>query len=254
MLNKMKQEDIEKEIKKGRNFLKAERWGGSLESDQSKGKPAPPVQKPYPEDEQLIDLVPAKEFSLGEKSLQMAMENRRSRRNFGQKSFTHEEFSFLVWAVQGLNSTREYFRTAPSAGARHPFETYILINKVEVIKKGLYRYLPLEHSLLLLEEGDLREEYAGACLSQNFTRKSAVSFIWTALPYRTEWRYSVVSHKVIALDAGHVCQNLYLAAEAVGGGACAIGAYSQEKIDELLGVDGEDEFAIYAAIAGKKKN
>ena len=247
----MKQEDIEKEIKRGRNFLKADRWGGSLESDQSKGRPKPLAQKSYPEDEQLIELVPAKELAVGEKSLQAVMENRRSRRNFGKKSFTREEFSFLVWAVQGLNSTREYFRTSPSAGARHPFETYVIVNKVEEIEPGLYRYLPLKHSLLLLEEGDLRDEFAEACLGQDFTRKSAVSFIWTTIPYRTEWRYSVVSHKVIALDAGHVCQNLYLASEAIKGGTCAIGAYSQEKMDELLGVDGDDEFAVYAGVAGK---
>jgi len=76
-------------------------------------------------------------------------------------------------------------------------------------------------------------------------------FIWTTIPYRMEWRYSVVSHKIIALDAGHVCQNLYLACESIGCGTCAIGAYDQEKMDRFLGVDGEEEFAIYAAPVGR---
>ena len=76
-------------------------------------------------------------------------------------------------------------------------------------------------------------------------------FIWTTIPNRMEWRYSVVSHKIIALDAGHVCQNLYLACESIGCGTCAIGAYDQEKMDKFLGVDGEEEFAIYAAPVGR---
>ena len=249
----MSEQDIKQEIIKGRKFLKAEKWGIKFETDQNKGIEAPPAQKSYSKESELIDLIPASDIEVGEKSVKEVLDNRRSRRNFGEKSFSLEEFSFLVWSVQGLNSTREYFRTAPSAGARHPFETYVVINRVAGIDCGLYRYLPIEHKLLVLKKGDLKEEFAEACLGQKFTKKSAVSFIWTAVPYRTEWRYSFLSHKVIALDAGHVCQNLYLASEAVGGGACAIGAYNQNKMDQLLGVDGEYEFSVYAAITGKKR-
>ncbi len=249
----MAENKIKQKILRGRKLLKASQWGRSLETDQKLGKPAPQVQKDYPEKAQLVDLVPSGEMSI-EGDLLSVLQNRRSRRSFSEESFSREEFSFLIWAVQGLNSSREYFRTSPSAGARHPFETYVIINKVEGIEQGLYRYLPLEHKLLPLESNkDLTDEFAGACLDQEFTRQSAVDFIWTALPYRTEWRYSILSHKVIAIDAGHVCQNLYLASEAIGGGTCAIGAYSQEKMDNLLVVDGEDEFAVYAAVTGKVK-
>lgn len=67
-----------------------------------------------------------------------------------------------------------------------------------------------------------------------------------------EWRYGIAAYKVIAIDAGHVCQNLYLACEAIGAGTCAIAAYDQEAMDKILRIDGQDEFAIYLASVGKK--
>jgi len=73
-----------------------------------------------------------------------------------------------------------------------------------------------------------------------------------APPHRMEWRYGLAAHKVIAIDAGHVCQNLYLACEAIGAATCAIAAYDQGEIDKLLRIDGQDEFTIYLASVGKK--
>jgi len=100
------------------------------------------------------------------------------------------------------------------------------------------------------EEG-LARKLVEASLGQTFTGRAAVTFIWTAIPYRMEWRYEIAAHKVVAIDAGHVCQNLYLACEAIGAGTCAIAAYHQELMDRLLRVDGEDEFTIYLAPVGK---
>ena len=92
---------------------------------------------------------------------------------------------------------------------------------------------------------------AHACLGQSFVARGAVAFIWTTIPYRMEWRYSLAAHRVILIDAGHVCQNLYLACEAIQAGTCAVAAYDQELLDELLAVDGKDEFAVYLAPVGK---
>lgn len=143
-------------------------------------------------------------------------------------------------------------RTAPSGGARHPFETYLFANRVEGVPAGLYRYLPLEHKLLFLKEDpDQSRKVVEACCGQPFVAEAAALFVWTTIPYRTEWRYSVLSPKIIALDAGHLCENLYLAAESIGAGTCGIGAYFQEEMDQLLGIDGEEEFTIYAAPVGK---
>jgi SagB-type dehydrogenase family enzyme len=140
-------------------------------------------------------------------------------------------------------------RTVPSAGGRHPFETYLLTNRVKGLEPGLYRYLSVEHKLLCLRaDVELAEQVADAFM--RWVQRSAVVFIWTTLPYRTEWRYSIVAHKLIAQESGHICQNLYLASEAIGAGACAI-VYDQTKLDRILGVDGQDEFALSVAPVGK---
>jgi SagB-type dehydrogenase family enzyme len=240
-----------------RGFLKSdmwEEWRGA-ETDQKKQVLPPPLQKPYPEDAKLVDLVPTTELTLGRMPLIEAIEKRRSRRKFTSEALTLEELSFLLWTTQGVSKIfREgaaTLRTVPSGGARHPFETYLLVNRVEGLEPGLYRYLPLDHKLCLEKvDADLVEKVHVASYQQ-YVEDCAVVFIWTVIPYRTEWRYDFISHKIIAMDAGHMCQNLYLASEAVGAGTCAVGAYDQDALDAALGVDGEEEFAIYMAPTGK---
>jgi SagB-type dehydrogenase family enzyme len=191
-------------------------------------------------------VLPAK-LTVGNAVVQ-AIRQRRSRRRFTREPLTLEELSFLLWATQGLSHLpgegSPSLRTVPSAGARHPFETYLLVNRIEGVKPGLYRYLPLEHKLCLLDEDiNTAREIHVACYEQYVT-ESAVSFIWTAIPYRTEWRYGHLAHRVILLDAGHVCQNLYLACEAIGAGTCAVGAYDQGRLDAILDVDCVEEMAV----------
>lgn len=226
------------------------------ETGQSKGMAPPPLEKPFPPDTQRIPLVKrGKWHSLRPIDLQKAINHRRSRRKFSKEPLTIEEMSFLLWATQGVQrifANVATFRTVPSAGARHALETYLCILNVAGLKPGVYRYLPLENELLLeYTDNVLAEKLRKAVLGQSFVASSAATFIWTALPYRMEWRYGLASHKVIALDAGHVCQNLYLACEAIGAGTCAIAAYDQETIDALLGIDGKEEFTIYLAPVGK---
>ena len=139
-----------------------------------------------------------------------------------------------------------------SAGGRHSFETYLAVMNVEGLGPGLYRYLPLEHQLVQLrEDGNLGSALANATLGQSFCGAGAVTFVWTTLPYRMEWRYDRAAHRVIPIDAGHVGQNLYLACEAIGAGTCTVAAYDQDAMDQLLGVDGKDEFTLYLAPVGK---
>lgn len=216
----------------------------------------PPIQKPVTGDTTFVSLVDPERLSVGNSSVLQIIRQRRSRRSFTDESVSLEELSYLLWATQGLRDPyvegRPSYRTVPSAGSRHPFETYLCIHRVDGVKPGLYRYLPLDHKLCLVYLDDqLPEKVSDACYGQTFVGKGAVVFIWTVIPYRTEWRYGPVSHKVIALDAGHVCQNLYIAAESIGCGTCAIGAYNQAKMDLLIGVDGDNEFTIYAAPVGR---
>ena len=222
-------------------------------TDQQRGLPPPPLEKPCPEGATLLDLVPPADLTVGGMPVIQAIRQRRSRRKFMRDPLTLEELSFLLWATQGLSRLGgpPSLRTVPSAGARHPFETYLLVNRVEGVAPGLYRYLPLEHKLCLVsEDKNTAREIHIACYEQ-YVLESAVTFIWTAIPYRTEWRYAHLSHRVILLDAGHVCQNLYLACEAIGAGTCAVGAYDQARLDAILDLDGDEEMAVYVAPVGR---
>jgi SagB-type dehydrogenase family enzyme len=224
-----------------------------------KGLPVPPIQKPYPKDAELVDLVNPEQFSLGKMPLIEAIRNRRSRRNFTQESLTLEELSFLLWATQGveklIHNGLVTIRTVPSGGAMHPFETYLLINRVNGVSPGLYRYLALNHKLLKLRSDgvDMPSRINEAANGQNFIGESAVVFVWTVRPYRTEYRYGEDSLKDILISVGHICQNLYLACESIGAGTNAIVAYNQKLLDSFVGVDGEDEIALYLAPVGRVK-
>jgi SagB-type dehydrogenase family enzyme len=240
----------------GRQFLKSDRWEEWRRSltDQKKGVAVPPLEKSFPSDAQLTDLIAPKDFTVGAIALIDAIKQRKSHRKFTDEHLTLEELSFLLWATQGVRELVQggsvSRRTVPSGGSRHSFETYLCIQRVQELTPGLYRYLAIEHKLVLLnDDSDLYRKVNDATGNQNYG--GAVIFIWTTIPYRCEWRYSFLSHKLIALDAGHVCQNLYLACEAIDAGMCAIDAYDQNKMDAVLGVDGKDEFAIYVATVGK---
>ncbi len=225
-------------------------------TDQNKGVDVPPIEKPYPADAVRIDLAkPGAWKSIAGINLVTAIGNRKSRRAYTKTSLTLEELSFLLWATQGVREKAvggHAYRTVPSAGCRHSFETYLVVLNVEGLDAGIYRYLPLSHQLLFeFSEDRLAGKMVDAVFRQPYPGNAPVTFVWTAIPYRMEWRYGLAAHKVIAIDVGHVCQNLYLACEAISAGACAIAAYDQEALDRLLRIDGSDEFAIYLAPVGK---
>ena len=225
-------------------------------TDQRKGMPPPPIQKPYDANSDRIDLATKDNWhSIMNIDLVSAIENRKSHRHFRDEPLSLEELSFLLWATQGIRKREDEstaFRTVPSAGCRHALETYLCILNVTGLAMGIYRYLPIEHQLLAVSLNEqLAEDIVTATFYQSFIGKAPVTFIWTTIPYRMEWRYHIAAHKVIAIDAGHVCQNLYLACATIGGGTCAVAAYHQELMDKLLKVDGKNEFALYLAAAGK---
>lgn len=228
-------------------------------TDQSRGVPPPPVEKPFDKAAERFELVPPASFEQDESiDLTGAIGKRVSHRHFLDSPLTVKELSYLLWATQGVRGDRKsgsVLRTVPSAGCRHALETYLCVFRVEGLETGIYRYLPLEHQLVLVaQENHLAEKTAASALGQGFVGRCAVTFIWTAIPYRMEWRYGEASHKVIALDAGHVCQNLYLACTVINAGTCAIAAYHQQMMDSLLRVDGTDEFVVYLAPVGRVKS
>jgi SagB-type dehydrogenase family enzyme len=241
-----------------RNFLKdsIRKTIDFSQTDQSKGIDAPPIQKEYSADQKIINLPKKEEWkSIKDISLCSVFQNRRSRRKYTKNPIKLDELSFLLWSTQGLRhgiDSGRAFRVVPSAGCRHSFETYLLIFNVTGLEEGIYRYLPVDNSLVFeSDQKGLSKKINDISFGQSFIGTSAVVFIWTTIPYRMEWRYDIAAHRVIAIDVGHVCQNLYLACEAIDSGTCAIGAFDQEKIDKLINVDGKDEFVIYLAPVGK---
>ncbi|MDP8313722.1 MAG: SagB/ThcOx family dehydrogenase [Candidatus Celaenobacter antarcticus] len=228
------------------------------QTDQQKKFPQPPLEKPIANPDNLIDLPTPENLVNPGKDFYEIINQRRSRRKYTAESIDLEHLSFLLWCTQGVKKVLDrkenkvIFRTVPSAGARHAFETYLSVLHVEGLEQGIYHYCALEHKLEFLHSvDDLPQKTVDACLEQEFVGDSSVVFFWTAIPYRCEWRYAFMAAKLILLDAGHVCQNLYLAAEALSLGVCGIAAYDQVKSNDLLKVDGEDEMVVYIASVGK---
>ncbi len=185
------------------------------------------------------------------------IDGRRSVRDYSGEALTAEELSYLLWCTQGVKSREgglHTMRTVPSAGARHALETFVLASRVEGLERHVYRFRALEHELeeYVVEEG-AAERVVKACFGQEMVGEAAAVFVWAADIERMTWRYSQRGYRYIFLDAGHVCQNLYLAAEAIGCGCCAIGAFDDDAMNEILGLDGKRQFVIYMGAVGKKK-
>ncbi len=254
----MDKTEIERRIRTGRNFLKPEdeRDTEGYETDQEKKLPQPPLTKapmtnrsiPLPLD---FEKLPLKD------NLRELLLKRKSSRVYTQEPMSLLELSFLLWATQGIKEIRgksyATIRTAPAGGARHPFETYLLLKDIEGLEPGAYHYLPMTHRLELLRSME-REELAslmGTSLSdQHWADKSNAVFYWSLVPYRNEWRYGIYAHRLIMADMGHVGENLYLACAALGLGTCGIGAYDGALCDKLFSLDGEEEFIVYCETVG----
>ena len=240
----------------GKDFIEMTKYAHLEPSPQSQGVPQPQLQIPAPADAKLIPLPDGKDLQLDNVNLIKLVESRETRRNYSETPLSMQELSFLLWGTQGVKSVTEKpatRRTVPSAGSRHAFETYLLINRVTGLEPGLYRYMALEHQLAKLQApADINSILTIACKNQAHVRNSAVTFFWVAVPMRMVWRYCQRGYRYMFLDAGHVCQNLYLLAEAINCGVCAIAAYDDDLVNAALGVDGEEQFTIYIATLGKR--
>lgn len=240
-----------------RTFMKSEFGTEGIPSDQSLKKKQPALAHTFEQYDTVVALLPWEEVKDIDASISEAFFNRESHRQFTDENLSLKELSYLLYATQGVKEIvgDNYctVRTVPSAGARHPFETYLVVHHVDDVEAGVYGYNAMEHQLHLIEEGDMVDRIIEASLGQRFAGRCSVTFVWTCVAYRGEWRYTDKAHKAMLLDAGHLCQNLYIACETMNAGTCAIAAYDQAKADSLLKVDGEEEFTIYLSPVGKVK-
>ena len=188
-----------------------------------------------------------------EASLWRAIQERRSLRRYGDAPLGEAALSRLLWASQGLTLRRQKLelRAAPSAGALYPVETYLAVHYVVGIEPGIYHYDVRHHELEQIRAGEYRTETAQAALDQRIAATANVVFIWTAVFPRSRWKYKQRAYRYVYLDAGHIAQNLALAAVALGLGSCQIAALYDDEANALLGVDGEDESVIYMTTVGR---
>jgi SagB-type dehydrogenase family enzyme len=158
----------------------------------------------------------------------------------------------LIWATQGITSKARGFdfRASPSAGALYPIETYLVANRVEEIPSGLYHYDVRETQLTLLREGHFGPELSQAGLGQEMLEEAACVFLWTAIVGRSKWKYGERAYRYIYMDVGHIGQTLYLAATALNLGCCTVGAFFDEEVDRVVGVDGKNEISLYLGAVG----
>jgi SagB-type dehydrogenase family enzyme len=181
------------------------------------------------------------------------LRQRRSQRRYQDAPLLEAELSQLLWASQGITQVRQgySFRTAPSAGALYPVETYLVVNAVEGIEPGVYHYAAESHELEQLKKGDFSPEIAKAALDQGMAARANVVFVWTGVFGRSKWKYKQRAYRYVYLDAGHIAENLALAAVALELGSCQIAALYDEEANELLGVDGVEESTIYMTTVGR---
>ena len=257
----MLDEAVQKEIiQKGRDFLKSplerDPYEEAFESDQDRKLPQPPLVKaPMAEEGERIALT--RDFSglTLKNDLVSLIRDRRSARIYTNETMTLDELSFLLWATQGIKKIRgkayATIRTVPCGGARHEFETYLIVRNVVGLRPGAYHYLPMLHALEFLHPVERLEDVVSDTLcGQSWAAKASVIFYWSVVPYRAEWRYGPYAYAPLLVDAGHVGENLYLACASQGLGTCGLRAFRHELCCELFGLDGEEEFIVYAAPVG----
>jgi SagB-type dehydrogenase family enzyme len=163
-----------------------------------------------------------------------------------------EDLSQLLWSTHGITGSvaGRALRSAPSAGACYPIDAHVVVNNVSGLAPGLYRYVEGDHALVLERAGDVGREIAAAALGQKMLHEASVAFVWTAVVSRTTGRYGERGHRYIFVDAGHVGQNMYLAATSLGYGCCTVAAFDDMAMNRAMGVDGRIETTVYLASVG----
>lgn len=237
---------------KGFQYLEGSRFDRlSMENRQKPAIARVEPFKHYPH----ADKIPLpRSWALAEEHLIPLLQNRRSLRKYSPEPISLEHLAFMLWASQGSTGQagKYLFRTAPSGGALYPVETYISVHSIKGLAAGLYHFDAEHFALDRLTEQDEAEAVALACLDQRFMAQAPVTFLWTGIFRRAMSKYGDRGMRYILLDAGHICQNLLLAAEAIGCGGCPIGAFYDSELNQLLQIDGEEESILYGASVGGK--
>ena len=253
----MDDKKIKELIETGRDFMKMPIEDESYQSDQQLKKPQPPLAK-SPMRTEAIDLPTHFNLLTIENDVLKVINQRKSERVFTNQPMSLLELSYLLWCSQGVKEIRgnnyATIRTVACGGARHQFECYMALQNIEGLQDGLYHYLPLSHQIEFLGSvQDMKTFIDQALGGQSWASKANVNFFYSIVAYRVEWRYGIYAHRVALIDAGHITQNVYLAATSIDLGACAIGYLDGALLDKAFELDGKEEFIFYACPVGTIK-
>ena len=209
----------------------------------------PKVYKEYPDQKKVK--MPLLE-NIETLSFDKTVRNRKSVRQFSVKPLTLKQLSYLLWVTTGIQRVENGydFRNVPSAGALYPIETYLFAKNVENVETGIYHYNIKSHLLEELQIGDFSDYLVRACLGQKMLASAQVVFIWSAIFERSKWKYKQRAYRYVYLDCGHIAQNLALCSCALGLGSCQVGAFYDDELNALIGLDGKHESAIYLSVVG----
>jgi len=185
----------------------------------------------------------------GDISVEKALMNRRSHRHFQNSEISAEQLSQILWAAYGITNPMPNYpflkgglRTAPSAGGLYPFEIYVAVGKVENIESGVYKYISQEHKIIRTIDKDIRDELCAAALGQEMIKDAPVTVIYSAIFSRTTNKYGARGReRYVCMDLGHSAENIYLQVEALHLGTCAIGAFIDNKLSQILQLPTEEE-------------
>ena len=251
----MNEKEIRERIERGRNFVRSLNDEVSdYQTDQELKKPQPPLVKeamtsawiPLPRNFEDLSI---------EGDFLHIINSRASHRVYTEEKMSLLELSYLLWCSQGIKEIRgkayATLRTVPCGGARHEFECYMAIQNVAELEDGLYHYLPMKHAVEKLAGcEDLRSFISESLCEQSWAAKANIIFYYSAVFYLAEWRYGIYAHVPMMMDAGHITENVYLAATSIQRGSCAIAAVDGRIADQAFGLDGIEETVFYAMPVG----
>ncbi|NOX38187.1 MAG: SagB/ThcOx family dehydrogenase [Calditrichaeota bacterium] len=226
-------------------------WTRVLKDVFSRKPPRPPQYKTYP-DAEVIELPEPDYRGL---TLEEAIRQRRSVREYTRKPLSLEQLSQLLFAAQGItgHAFGQPLRSVPSAGALYPFEIYVIVHRVTGLQPGVYHYAVRQHALEVVKLGDFRRRITHAGLEQDMLGEASVVFVLAAIFDRTRSKYGERGFRYVYMEAGHISQNIYLQAVSLKLGSVCIGAFLDDKVNELIGVDGRKEAAIYLHAVGTRE-
>lgn len=205
-----------------------------------------------------LPAVPLPEPALPAKPFGDVVEARRSERAFSGAPLQLSDVAALLHAAYGTTHELDVgapglgpqLRSVPSGGALFPLEVYVLPWRVGGLPRALYHFDPLRRVLERVRQGELEEDVRAAMVYDDVALGCGALFVVSGMFWRTRFKYGLRGYRFALLECGHLVQNLLLAATALDLAAVPLGGFYDRRLDELIGIDGVNESALYVVATG----